>query len=158
MNIKLTPITIGMIDSLLISNDDFKSKYGLINDAGVFLVPDDEYLKKIKARLVLYPEESPLAVDHLIILGNTVIGSIYFKYLPENGVTEIGYGMTSTYEGHGYMSEAVKQMIEFGKNNGITTVLADTLIDNTKSQNLLKRLGFVKYKKKDNILYYRLDI
>ncbi len=158
MNIKLIPITIEMIDSLLISNDDFKNKYGLINDAGEFLVPDDEYLIKIRARLVIHPEEYPLAVDHLIVLDNDVIGSIYFKYLPKGGVTEIGYGMTPTYEGHGYMSEAVRQMIEFGKNNGVTTVLADTLIDNTKSQNLLKRLGFVKYKKKDNILYYHLDI
>ena len=158
MNMKLIPITIEMIDSLLISNDDFKNKYGLINDAGEFLVPDDEYLKKIRARLVIHPEEYPLAVDHLIVLDNVVIGSIYFKYLPEGGVTEIGYGMTPAYEGHGYMSEAVRQMIEFGKNNGVTTVVADTLIDNAKSQNLLKRLGFVKYKKKDNILYYRLDI
>ena len=29
MNIKLIPITIEMIDSLLISNDDFKNKYGV---------------------------------------------------------------------------------------------------------------------------------
>ena len=158
MNIKLIPITIEMIDSLLVSNDDIKNKFGLTNDAGEYLVPSPDYLNKIKTRMIEHPNEYPLAVDHLIVLDNIVIGSIYFKYLPKDGVSEIGYGMTPTYEGHGYMSKAVKQMVIFGKNNGVTTILADTMKDNIKSQNVLKRTGFEKYNEKDNMLYYRLDI
>ena len=40
------------------------------------------------------------------------------------------------------MTEALKALLKFGKERGVTTVLADTLKDNIKSQNVLKRCGF----------------
>lgn len=142
--ILLIPIDIDIIDSLLESDDAFKRKYGYINDSGEYLNPSPEYLHKVRDEIINHPEVYPLAVDYLIIVKDikTVIGSIDFKYLPVDGVSEIGYGMTPTYEGHGYMSEAVVIMLEYGKQNGIKTVVADTLLDNIKSQNVLKRAGF----------------
>ena len=142
--ILLIPIDIDIIDSLLESDDAFKRKYGYINDGGEYLNPSPEYLHKVRDEIINHPEVYPLAVDYLIIVKDikTVIGSIDFKYLPVDGVSEIGYGMTPTYEGHGYMSEAVVLLLEYGKQNGIKTVVADTLLDNIKSQNVLKRAGF----------------
>lgn len=154
--ILLIPIDIDIIDSLLESDDAFKRKYGYINDGGEYLNPSPEYLHKVRDEIINHPEVYPLAVDYLIIVKDikTVIGSIDFKYLPVDGVSEIGYGMTPTYEGHGYMSEAVVLMLEYGKQNGIKTVVADTLLDNVKSQNVLKRAGFKKDRIDQNKLWF----
>ncbi|MBR3423187.1 MAG: GNAT family N-acetyltransferase, partial [Clostridia bacterium] len=69
-------------------------------------------------------------------------GSIDFKYVPKDGVTEVGYGMNLSYTGRGYMTEALGAFLDFGKQLGISTVRADTKPDNFKSQNVLKRCGF----------------
>lgn len=152
----LIPIDIEMIDSLLESDEAFLSKYGYINNGGEYLNPSPDYLHKIKNRLIEHPEEYPLAVDYLIIIKDikTVIGSIDFKYLPKNGVTEIGYGMSPEYEGHGYMSEAVSLMLEYGKANGVIKVIADTLKENIKSQNVLTRNGFILDRFEDKVIWF----
>jgi glycine hydroxymethyltransferase len=56
-----------------------------------------------------------------------VIGSIDYKYIPVNAVTEVGYGMNPHYQGQGYMSEALTAFLKLGQRLGIKTVLADTL-------------------------------
>ena len=154
--IKLIPIDVEMIDSLLTSDECFYEKYGLKNDGGEFLNPSHDYLRKIKDRQLAHPEEYPLAVDQLIILDetNTVIGTIYFKSLPVDGSVEIGYGMSPHYEGNGYMSEALLLMIIVGKKYGINKVTADTTIDNIKSQKVLRRNGFVLDKIEGNMMWF----
>ena len=57
-------------------------------------------------------------------------------------MTEVGYGLNPAYEGNGYMTEALTSFLQFGKDNGIKAVRADTLKDNVRSQNVLKRCGF----------------
>lgn len=156
----LIPIDIEMIDSLLESGATFLSKYGYINHGGEYLNPSPDYLYKIRSRLLEHPEEYPFAVDHLIIVKDikTVIGTIYFKYLPKGGTSEIGYGMSPEYEGRGYMSEAVTLMLEYGKANGVTKVVADTKIDNIKSQNVLKRNGFTLIRKENDMAHYQKSL
>lgn len=155
----LMPLDCEMLDSLLDSDDAFLAKYGLINDGGEYLTPSAEYLLKEKQRLLDHPEVYPFAVDYLIVIKElkTVIGSIDFKYLPdEQGVTEIGYGMRPKYEGHGYMTEAVLAMIAFAKENGVKTIVADTLPDNAKSQRVLVRCGFTFSKKENGMLWFSM--
>ena len=91
--------------------------------------------------------------EFLIVLkeNDHVIGSIDYKYVPKDGVTEVGYGMNPAYEGQGYMTEALAAFLEFGRSLGIRTVLADTLKDNEKSQNVLKRCGFVCLREDKNL-------
>lgn len=152
----LIPVTLDIVDTLLASNDLFCARYGYKNNGGEYLNPSPDYLNKIRKRLVEHPEEYPLAVDYLIVVKeiNTVIGTIYFKSFPVNGASEIGYGMSPQYEGKGYMSEALNAMLLYGKNNGINTVLADTKIDNIKSQNVLKRNGFIVDKIENGTMYF----
>ena len=98
--------------------------------------------------------------EFLIVLreNSHVIGSIDYKYVPKDGVTEIGYGMNPAYEGHGYMTEALNAFLDFGRGLGIRTVLADTLKDNEKSQNVLKRCGFSFLREEGNLWWEkRLD-
>lgn len=149
----LIPVDYEILDSLIESDQVFLDRFGFINDGGEFLNPSPDYLHKIKQRLIEHPQEYPFAVDYLIVIKeiNTVIGTIYFKSLPdENGVTEIGYGMTPKYEGHGFMSEALTAMLGFAKEYGVITVVADTLTNNIKSQNVLIRCGFSLIKKEDD--------
>ena len=154
--LKLIPIDIKMIDSLLESDNAFKRDYGFINDGGDFLNPHPKYLHDIKERLIACPEEYPVAVDYLIIIRetSTVIGTIYYKSLPENGVSEIGYGMNPKYEGHGYISETLECMLTFGRKHKIYKVKADTNKYNIKSQNILYRNGFsLDYEEGDNLWF-----
>ena len=156
----LIPVTLDIIDTLLVSDDLFYSKYGYKNDGGEYLNPSPDYLYKIRDRLTEHPEEYPVAVDYLIIIKDikTVIGTIYFKSLPVDGVSEIGYGMSPQYEGNGYMSEALEAMLKYGKENNIKTVIADTMIDNVKSQKVLLRNGFINIQTKDNKLLFQKSL
>ena len=154
--IKLIPITLEMIDKLLISDKAFYDAFGLVNEGDEYLTPSPEYLHKIRKCLEEHPEEYPLAVDQLIVLKdtNTVIGTIYYKKLPNHGATEVGYGMNPKYRGNGYMTEALALLLEYGKNNGVTIVFADTLCNNFKSQNVLDRNGFIAYKEDGHTMWF----
>lgn len=123
--------------------------------------PSPDYLHLLRQRLIDHPEEYPLAIDYLIVIKEiqTVIGTIYYKNMPDlQGISEIGYGMTPKYEGHGYMSEALLAMLDMGKENGIVRVIADTSIDNIKSQNALARCGFSLIEKDDDKLWFSTNL
>lgn len=152
----LIPIDIEMIDSLLESDEVFYRRFKYINDGGEYLNPHPKYLHEIKERMLSHPEEYPFAADHLIVIKDiqTVIGTIYFKNLPIEGASEIGYGMNPKYEGHGYMSSAVNMMLEYAKSKGLIKVTAEVAKGNIKSQNVLKRNDFIFEKENDNFLWF----
>ncbi len=102
------------------------------------------FLKKLEKEIAEDPEHYLFFTEFLITLkeNSRVVGSVDYKYIPRNGVTEVGYGMNPAYTGHGYITEALTAFLDFGKKLGIRTVRADTLPDNVKSQNVLKRCGF----------------
>ena len=81
------------------------------------------------------PENYLFFTEFLIVLreNDAVIGSIDFKYVPKNGSTEVGYGLNPAYQGHGYMTEALKAFLSFGKGLGLKSVLADTRKDNIRT-------------------------
>ena len=102
------------------------------------------FLQRLEKEIADDKEHFLFFTEFLIVKKETshVIGSIDFKYVPKDGMTEVGYGMNPKYEGNGYMTEALGAFLDFGKTLGIKTVRADTLKDNVKSQNVLKRCGF----------------
>ncbi len=58
---------------------------------------------------------------------------------------DLGFALLSDYEGYGFMQEASDAVLLYGKSKlKIDEVLAMVLPTNTKSQKLLKRLGFYK--------------
>ena len=158
--IELIPVDVEIIDTLLLSDEAFFERYGLRNDGGEYLNPSPDYLHKIRTKIIEHPEEYPLAVDQLVVLKDikTVIGTIYYKSLPIDGASEIGYGMNPSYEGNGYMSEALLLMLIVGKKYGINKVAADTTIDNIKSQKVLRRNGFVLDIIEGNMMWFSRTI
>lgn len=119
-----------------------------------------EFLLKLEKEIADDPDNYLFFTEFLIVLkeNNHIIGSIDYKYIPIDGVTEVGYGMNPKYTGNGYMSEALKVFLSFGRKMGIKVVRADTKVDNIKSQNVLKRCGFHYLKQDINIWWEkRLD-
>ena len=117
------------------------------------------FLKKLEKEIGDDPENYLFFTEFLIVLkeNSQVIGSIDYKYVPRNGVTEVGYGMNPAYTGHGYMTEALTAFLDLGRKLGIRKVLADTLPDILPSQNVLKRCGF-RFLKEDGNLWWEKDL
>ena len=74
----------------------------------------------------------------------TIAGDFCFKGLGDDGVVEIGYGLKEKYRYHGYMTEAVKAITEWAlSQESVKQVEAETDAENTASQKVLFRSGFV---------------
>lgn len=72
------------------------------------------------------------------------VGGFCFMSEPSSdGAVEIGYGIDEKYQRHGFMTEALKAMINFAKEKSVKTIFAETEKDNIASQNVLKKCGFV---------------
>ncbi len=135
-------------ENLALFNNDlasFEETYGVVYRGEELDYLLTGFLRKLEREIADDPENYLFFTEFLIVLreNSHVIGSIDFKYVPRDGVTEVGYGMNPSYTGHGYMTEALTAFLGFGKSLGIRTVRADTREDNFKSQNVLKRCGFV---------------
>ena len=117
------------------------------------------FLKKLEGEIEADKENYLFFTEFLIVLkeNSHIIGSIDYKYVPRDGVTEVGYGMNPAYTGRGYMTEALRAFLRFGKSRGIRKVLADTRADNVKSQNVLRRCGFV-FTREDQNLWWEIDL
>ncbi|SEH33583.1 GNAT family N-acetyltransferase [Selenomonas sp. KH1T6] len=72
------------------------------------------------------------------------VGDLSFKGLNEDGSVEIGYGIKAEFQGRGYAAEAVTAAVDWAlKQAGVLRVEAETEPDNTASQRVLAKCGFV---------------
>lgn len=118
-----------------------------------------DFLKRLEREIADDPEHYLFFTEFLIVRKDNshIIGSIDFKYIPRDGLTEVGYGLNRAYEGRGYMTEALGAFLDFGKTMGIRAVLADTRKDNVRSQNVLRRCGF-RFLREDGNLWWEKDL
>ena len=70
------------------------------------------------------------------------VGGIGFKGQPEGSCVEIGYGLAPSARGHGLAAEAVVALLGLAADEGLSSVIADTAVDNPASQRTLVRAGF----------------
>ena len=117
------------------------------------------FLKGLEREIAADPEHYLFFTEFLIVRreDSRIIGSIDFKYVPRAGLTEVGYGLNPAYTGCGYMTEALLAFLDFGRRRGVRTVRADTLPDNVKSQNVLRRCGF-RFLRADGNLWWEADL
>jgi len=87
-----------------------------------------------------------------------LIGTVcLWNFNNEGSEAEIGYELHPNYQGKGIMQEAVKEVINYGFNTlKINLISAFTHQDNSKSTMLLKKNGFVFYKKSEDSFIYNL--
>jgi [ribosomal protein S5]-alanine N-acetyltransferase len=87
-------------------------------------------------------------------------GLIGFKGSPnQNGEVEIGYGIDPDYQGIGYTTEAVKEMMRWAfEDKACRSIVAiNVLKSNTASQRILEKVGMVVYEDTEQFLSYRID-
>lgn len=73
---------------------------------------------------------------------NVGAGMLGFKsYLNVDGSTEIGYGIDPAYQNKGYVSEAVKALIDWAFSHPFCKVITATDVYNPASKRLLEKLG-----------------
>jgi len=73
---------------------------------------------------------------------NVGVGLAGFKGVPDAlGITEIGYGIAPPYQNSGYMSEAVKALIDWALQQSICKIVTATEVENPASRRLLEKLG-----------------
>ena len=71
------------------------------------------------------------------------IGELCFKGLDENGVAEIGYGISGGYQNQGFAGEAVQAVVAWAlKEPEVTAIEAETDANNIASQRVLEKCGF----------------
>jgi ribosomal-protein-alanine N-acetyltransferase len=72
------------------------------------------------------------------------IGNLSFKGVPEDGVVELGYGISEEYRGYGYATEAVETILAWAFDQpGVTSVAAETEAGNAASRRVLEKCGFL---------------
>lgn len=134
-------------ENLALFNADlpqFEARYGVVYRGEELDSLLTAFLKKLEKEIADDPDHYLFFTEFLITrkADGHILGSIDYKYVPQDGMTEVGYGLNPRYEGNGYMTEALTAFLSFGKSLGIRTVRADTAPDNVRSQNVLKRCGF----------------
>jgi len=88
---------------------------------------------------------------------NDAMGLIGFKGL-EDTYVEVGYGICKAYEGFGYMSEALKLLIKWSKENDALGITATSVRkDNYGSQKVLEKNGFKRVHESGDTIDYILE-
>jgi len=90
----------------------------------------------------------------------TIVAELGFKGPPdEAGTVEIGYGTMPAMQGRGYMTEAVKGILQWASTRpDINTVLAETRSSNTPSIRVVQKNGFDHFDKKGEMLWWKADV
>lgn len=95
----------------------------------------------------------------IIVHDEKVIGRIYLKHMnKQEKSTEFGVALINdSVKGKGFGTEAIKLLINYAFHTlCFETILADSVLRNTRSQHVLEKIGF-KYTHEDSIFkYYRL--
>ena len=109
----------------------------------------DEELRKAYQEMLdgylAHPEQGEWYAIWMVTRHDGVqVGDLSFKGFNEDGSVEIGYGIIDEFQGQGYATEAVKAAVNWAlKQAGVLRVEAETEQDNTASQRVLAKCGFV---------------
>ena len=72
-----------------------------------------------------------------------IIGGCGFKGAPNDGCVEIGYAVSPVARGQGVATLAVKVLVAMAHRAGVGSVLAEISPDNTASERVVQKAGFV---------------
>jgi len=86
------------------------------------------------------------------------VGGVGFKGPPDGDVVEIGYGLAPSARGHGYAAEALGSLVQIAVDLGVTTIRADTDLDNVASQRTLEHAGFHQVDADSELYHYEARI
>jgi predicted acetyltransferase len=161
--LKLIPMNLQGLKDSIRSKEKLEREIGLnLDEASLYDKMKKIYQKKID-KISKNPKEYLYYTYWQIVdkENNLIMGSIAFKGTPNfEGEIEVGYGLSPNYRGYGYMTEALKELVNWAFNDhnvNVKSVLASTLKDNTASQNVLVRSLASKYDENEDYYCFRID-
>ncbi|MEU0934656.1 GNAT family N-acetyltransferase [Embleya sp. NPDC005971] len=86
------------------------------------------------------------------------IGGLGFHGAPDaSGAVTIGYGLAPEARGHGYATEALRELLRFAREAGVTCVRGDTARDNVASQYVMTAVGMQLTKEDPDLKHYAIS-
>ena len=86
------------------------------------------------------------------------IGGVGFNRPPdEDGSITVGYGLIPSERGKGYASEALRGLLGFARERGLTCVKGDADLDNVASQHVMTAAGMRWVGEDARVKYYETD-
>jgi RimJ/RimL family protein N-acetyltransferase len=115
----------------------------------------DEWLAEVKwlagmrwQQVGEHPDHAPWLLRAIVLRDGDrpAVGHLNFHGPPdERGVPEVGYSLLPEYRGKGYAIEAVRALFAWAHlHHGVARFRASVAPDNERSQNLIRKLGFVR--------------
>lgn len=92
--------------------------------------------------------------------GMLVIGDAGFKGAPdESGSIEIGFGLVEEAQKQGYGYEVARSLLDWAfRQEHVNVVMADCLLDNRGSMNVLKKCGMREINRDDTYIYWEKQV
>ncbi len=87
------------------------------------------------------------------------LGVCGFKGAPTQfGSVELGYAIHEDYRNRGYMTEAVKALVDWAfTHESCDRVTAETLRENIASQRVLQKAGLIYDRGHEHMIYWKID-
>lgn len=147
--LKLIPLTSYHL-SIGIENKELMDRQLGLTPTGIKL--SDNILRSFQIRLYRIMEDQKNWLYYtfwqiVLMDGNNAIGEIGFNGPPSmSGELEVGYYIDAPYQGNGYMTEALREIIRWAfVNPTVNYVKARTAKDNFASQRVLQKAGLQLY-------------
>jgi [ribosomal protein S5]-alanine N-acetyltransferase len=157
----LFPLTISQLELYLKGKDGLEQLLGL-TPFGRTVAPQ---VKDQVTRITLPRMREAMDDDYLFHTfwlvvdkaSKTIVAELGFKGPPfDGGRVEIGYGTMPPMQGKGYMTEAVKGILQWASaRKDVSVVLAETNADNTPSIRVVEKSGFELMNKQADNLYWK---
>jgi len=96
----------------------------------------------------------------LIVIKEEKVGAgmLGFKGYPnEEGSTEIGYGIDPAYQNKGYMTEAVRALIDWAFSHPFCVEITATEVYNPSSRRLLEKLGAIQTEDNEKFTSWKIQ-
>ncbi|NGO71162.1 GNAT family N-acetyltransferase [Streptomyces boncukensis] len=87
------------------------------------------------------------------------IGGTGFNRPPDgDGTVTIGYGLIPAERGKGYAAEALRALLRFARECGLTSVRGDADLDNVASQRVMAAVGMRCMGEDERVRYYEIAL
>nr|WP_143616291.1 GNAT family N-acetyltransferase [Streptomyces alkaliphilus] len=87
------------------------------------------------------------------------IGGIGFFGPPDDsGIVELGFGIVPSMRRRGMATSALRRALAIARDNGASTVRADTTVDNAASIRVMQKAGMTRTRSADGMVYFETDV
>jgi [ribosomal protein S5]-alanine N-acetyltransferase len=112
-------------------------------------IPDrgDAYFARFdeRHRDVLAMQEAGLDHFHVLVEADgTIVGRVNLVRVEPDGSAELGYRIAEHASGRGLATRFVREVVELARSYGLSSLRAETTLDNLASRSVLARVGFVE--------------